>query len=205
MKKIFILLTLLSSLSAYAQSHLFGYERNGFFTYKTNSQFPPLGVDLWLDRKWDDSQKDLLRRATRIFIERIDDDNVRSCAFRHTNKDIQWSEDGFRNGVWSWLMIPCFDCNPERQLLIQKLDLGDGTAGRAKVSGHISTTNAVYMKVELNEKLVNSPNYDWGFDDQYWAGVIAHEVLHNWRFDHPTGYEGSFINEFGDCLWRPNR
>ena len=36
----------------------------------------------------------------------------------------------------------------------------------------------------------------------YWAGVIAHEVLHNLGYEHPKGYPGSFINEFGNCVWR---
>jgi hypothetical protein len=33
----------------------------------------------------------------------------------------------------------------------------------------------------------------------YWAGVMAHEVLHNLGYRHPNGYPGSFIEEFGIC------
>jgi len=37
-------------------------------------------------------------------------------------------------------------------------------------------------------------------DFNYWADVLAHEILHNFGYRHPTGYPGSFIEEFGVCV-----
>ena len=58
-----------------------------------------------------------------------------------------------------------------------------------------------YFYIGLNSDFLGEESsYTYANSSTYWAGVIAHEVLHNLGYTHPTGYAGSFINEFGNCL-----
>jgi len=43
-------------------------------------------------------------------------------------------------------------------------------------------------------------SYIYGADYHYWAGVIAHEILHNLGYVHPDGYTGTLITSYQDCI-----
>ena len=44
------------------------------------------------------------------------------------------------------------------------------------------------------EYLGEASRYELRNNTQFWAGVMAHEVLHTLGYAHPGGYTGSFIN-----------
>jgi hypothetical protein len=58
---------------------------------------------------------------------------------------------------------------------------------------------------------LNSQRLDADRNERKWAGVIAHEMLHNWNFDHPeviggdlSPVVGNFVYEAGWCIMRGN-
>jgi hypothetical protein len=58
-----------------------------------------------------------------------------------------------------------------------------------------------YLHVALNSDFMGpSSEYVYRDNEEYWAGVIVHEFLHNLGYRHPTGYPGSFIKEYQLCL-----
>jgi hypothetical protein len=98
-------------------------------------------------------------------------------------------------------MPQCFGCD-FRQLLIKKEELENQDAvGEAKTSGHFSSASTpFYLQISLNSRFFAQSSFGLGNDPDYWAGVITHEILHNFGYLHPTGYDGSFIREFQNCL-----
>ena len=56
------------------------------------------------------------------------------------------------------------------------------------------------MRISLNsDDLGSKSKYFLRNDVDFWAGMVAHEILHNLGYSHPNGYEGSFVREFGYC------
>lgn len=86
-------------------------------------------------------------------------------------------------------------------LYINKFDENNSTLGRAPVG------IKVYEK-DL-EIALNSRNLSKFSSDQLWAGVIIHEILHNWDYTHPevqngnfSRIPGNFVYEVGWCVSR---
>ena len=50
-----------------------------------------------------------------------------------------------------------------------------------------------YFHIALNSDFLAPSHYALAEDSDFWAGVMGHEMLHNLGYDHPHGYEGSFI------------
>jgi hypothetical protein len=56
--------------------------------------------------------------------------------------------------------------------------------------------------VTLNTAMLGSNKFHLGNCENYWAGVIAHEMLHNMGHEHPVGvYEGTFIRAYERAVW----
>ncbi len=56
--------------------------------------------------------------------------------------------------------------------------------------------------VTLNTALLGSSSFHLGRCPHYWAGVIAHEMLHNLGHEHPVGvYNGTFIRAYERAVW----
>jgi hypothetical protein len=58
------------------------------------------------------------------------------------------------------------------------------------------------FSIAINTDFLCNDEYFLSKDADYWAGVIAHEMLHNLGFEHPTGYDGNFMTEFGNMVWK---
>jgi hypothetical protein len=194
-----------------------GYRNVGVFSKTYISELPPLSVELNVDKRWGDAEVELIKSATRLMIDRIDEESVRNCAKSNTTRGFPGGsgrdsiDTDFRDTLYSWLMVPCFGCD-SRRLLVEKVDLGappgSRTLGRARLAGHIprDPRGDLYLKVQLNSSWLNNSSADGGTDPNLWANVIAHEMLHNFRYDHGSGddyetdYRGYFIEEFGKCI-----
>jgi hypothetical protein len=58
------------------------------------------------------------------------------------------------------------------------------------------------FQVRLNTGLLGSSSFYLGTCPHYWAGVIAHEMLHNLGHEHPANvYEGTFIRAYERAVW----
>jgi len=206
-------------LTANALDFLVNYNRIGVFSKSYLPNYPPLSVELYVSRKWDDGAVQIIQEATQRMISRIDEDSVRACAAATSTKgfpgpDGRSSIDSdFRTTLYSWLMVPCFGCN-SRILIVEATPLGaisagSSTLGQAKLSAHIPNDPRaeLYLKIALNYDAVNrSDPFGLGFNRDVWAGVIAHEILHQFQYDHgnsgvfASDYPGFFVYEFGNCV-----
>jgi len=57
------------------------------------------------------------------------------------------------------------------------------------------------FEITLNKAYLGERDYSPGRDADYWAGVIAHEMLHNLGHTHPKGvYDGVFIRDYQNAI-----
>lgn len=57
------------------------------------------------------------------------------------------------------------------------------------------------FEITLNKAYLGERDYSLGRDEAYWAGVIAHEMLHNLGHTHPEGvYDGVFIRDYQNAI-----
>lgn len=66
------------------------------------------------------------------------------------------------------------------------------------------STNSSYAAANFNIGVNTVALNNSSFTAQDFAGSIYHEWMHRAGWDHPNGYEGSFIKELGLCLSRDN-
>ena len=85
-------------------------------------------------------------------------------------------------------------------LYIHKMDEEGTTLGQAR------TIEPMNQDLQIT---LNSYNLSRHKDPYKWAGVIIHEILHNWSYDHPvvtngdfSSIPGNFVYEAGWCFER---
>jgi hypothetical protein len=97
-----------------------------------------------------------------------------------------------------------------RPLLINRFDqdpVADPSTGRksftlGKAGVNIYNLNKL-LEISLNGKFIGSGSeYPKSTDANVWAGVIAHEILHNLGWEHGSNDSGTYIREYGDCVER---
>jgi hypothetical protein len=131
---------------------------------------------------------------------------VLDCAYRNSTMNLPISRTLIADQL-----VYVF-ANPIRpiRLHVARLWNEDPVAGRAPLGNGGtpgSCTNGAFpecgdlMRVALNaDHLGSDSTFFLRHDTDYWAAVLAHEVLHNLGHNHPNGYPGSFITEFGNCV-----
>lgn len=166
-------------------------------------------VQIRLDPTFSSEQKGLIGRSMRILVERALQSNVLDCAFKNSTKDLPSSKANFEVQLYnalspsyiSGLPLPSFG-------FIARYHDDPGTVGLGYLSLYHDRDKPLpgydhrhYFHVALNsDHMGSSSAYYYRDDAEYWAGVIVHEFLHNLGYNHPTGYTGSFIKEYGNCL-----
>jgi hypothetical protein len=169
-----------------------------------------LKLQVGLDDKFCSAQKDLLDKALTIFLKRAMTNRVIDCAFARAKKDLPASRDIFVGQLYQALSPVHIDDN----VIMPSLAFISMYCNDANSVG-IGYVNLFYdndkplpcfshrhfLHIALNKDYLG-PHADYccNTDAEYWAGVIGHEFLHNLGYRHPTGYEGSFIKEYGQCI-----
>ncbi|XXX74584.1 hypothetical protein WMF30_43740 [Sorangium sp. So ce134] len=170
----------------------------------------PLAANLNLDPTFTDAQKEVLRRAMTIFVERAATQNVIDCAYRNSTKDFPASRGTFENQLVEALVYRNLGSifYPGYVYVARYWDEQD-TVGRGYINLFYDKDRPLpgysdrhYLHFAINsDHLGEGKAYHLAEDADYWAGVMAHEALHNLGYRHPTGYPGSFIKEYGICVW----
>lgn len=129
--------------------------------------------------------------------------SILSCAKQRSTKDIPdlarfdaQLQTGFNNPDITVLWVTHLSQKPQWAGLapvgLGGSDLRCGTLNFPECGG--------MFRIALNMDLMgDEASYALKIDFGFWVGVMAHEIAHNLGLRHPTGYPGSFINEFGDC------
>ncbi len=169
----------------------------------------PLKLQIGLDTTFSENQKRLLFKSLKIFLERSLKKSVVDCAFRNATKDLPLSRQDFEKQLFSSLSILQID---DIQLpsfaFIGKywddpLSVGLGYIGLFYEEDHPLPGYATrhYLHIAINaDHLGERSSYTYKNNEDYWAGVIGHEFLHNLGYRHPYGYKNSFISEYGHCI-----
>lgn len=166
-------------------------------------------TQLGLDSSFTEQQQELLKEAMKVVMQRALKEPVISCAFKQASKNLPESKEIFVEQMLSALaliqnqetLFPAF-------VFVGRFWDDPKTVGIAYQDLFYDTefpfpgyTHRHYLHVAINSDFLgNSTGYRFGNDVNYWAGVLAHEFLHNLGYGHPTGYERSFIREYEVCL-----
>ncbi len=169
-----------------------------------------VSLQIGVDPSFDEKQQVLIKDAVQLFSERALKTEVVDCAYRNSNRDFPTSRTEFEamvynaispiniNGVFlpGFLFVARFWHDPVAvgigyiNLFFDRDDPLPGYQTRH------------YLHIGLNSEFMGDESqYYLKNDAAYWAGVIGHEILHNLGMSHPNGYPGSFVKEYGNCIW----
>lgn len=168
-----------------------------------------LGVQLRVDPTYSDEEKSILKDAIQFYIERALKKEVLDCAFSRSTKDLPNSRSQFEIQLASALSP--FEVEGLRMNAFQFIARfwnDPGAVGYGYVNLFYDTSLPQpgfqiknHFHIALNSDFIGQDSlYPFATDTEYWAGIIGHEFLHNLGYDHPSGYKGSFIQEYGLCL-----
>ena len=173
-------------------------------------EFLPTSLQVGLDPTFSDDQVAIIKDACQLFIERALMSQVLECAFSRSKKDLPSSRQTFEHELYTALAPVQIGENffPAFAFIARFWD-----DPKAVGLGYLNLFNDTdkplpgyrtrhYLHIALSsDHLGRNGGYYLSRDEGYWAGVIAHEFLHNLGYDHPTGYASSFIKEYGNCIW----
>ena len=165
---------------------------------------------LHVDFDFSDDQDTLLKKATVTLAERYISKPVLDCTYASSVKDLPASREAFvsqMKEVFGTKLVE--EARIATYIFIARYDQDRGSVGIGfpnlyydKDKPFPGYSDRHYLYLALNDDFFGKSSYTYGTDTDYWAGVMAHEILHNLNFNHPTGYSGSFITEYGNCLWK---
>ena len=153
---------------------------------------------------FDQEQKQLIREASIRVRERMRSQRsaILACANKRSNRDKQSASGKGINDQIEQVFFKRASGGRAINLSVVRLWSDSEAAGRAPIGtrDYQFPEKGDLLRISLNSDDIGSKSqYFLKNDIDYWAGVIAHEILHNLGYSHPNGYEGSFIKEFGRC------
>lgn len=214
MKPLILISTILLTFSSMAKNISrypytnFAYSNYQLGVYNENKGVIPLAASVNVDTDFNLGQLELLNKSMDFLLKFSMDEKVLDCAYEKSTKDMPSSRTTFIEqlySVFTWRHLNGL-FYPGNIYIAKVFDAPD-IVGVGYVNLFYDTNNPLpgfltrrYIHVGINGDYLSSKNYLYQ-KPEYWAGVIAHEMLHNLGYTHTTGYKGSFINEYGDCLW----
>ncbi len=190
----------LTGLVSFAADHLStAYIRPRTLVYSSGN------FQVYADNDFDGYQKALIGPAARILHERLNNSTQRAkiidCAFNRANKDKPASKKVIDDQLKK-VFINAASGNRPIKMTVTYMHTENKVVGRARVGspGQFPEKGDL-LRIALNSDYFGAKaTYSQKENFDYWANVMAHEVLHNLGYRHPTGYPGSFIEEFGVCV-----
>ncbi len=176
--------------------------------------------------EYNETERETLRQALKIVEDafrdfwKVSQDPLRQCVNKYATKDFD------ANGGMS-LAFPERDRKITWAMTVTQFAFKNLAAGRNLIIIHGYDKAMDGTKIEMGNALIGVDSVHLGaevpynqknlnininrvalaeFKDQPQkiAGTIYHEWMHRVGYDHPTGYEGSFIKELGLCISRNN-
>lgn len=165
---------------------------------------------LHVDFNFATDQHQLLKQAAVTLSERYISKPVLDCAYANSVKDLPVSREAFISQMKEVMGTKVVeDAHVPTYIFVARYAQDKESVGIGFLNLYYDTdqqfpgySDRHYLYVALNDEFLGKPSYGYGTDAEYWAGVLGHEILHNLNFDHKTGYSGSFISEYGKCIWK---
>ncbi|MDV3002991.1 MAG: hypothetical protein N5P05_004646 (plasmid) [Chroococcopsis gigantea SAG 12.99] len=175
--------------TAYIQPRSLVYSAGNFRTYA--------------DNKFDGFQQALIGPAAKRLHEKMNNQRgkILDCAYQRASKDLPSSRQTIDNQLKT-VFVNAASGNRPIKMTVAYMWSEKDNVGKAPVGNSSQfPEQGDLLRVALNSDYIGAQTtYHLKNDFDYWAGVLAHEVLHNLGYRHPTGYKGSFIEEFGICV-----
>lgn len=181
---------------------------NSFFQVERKDKGPIL-AQLGINNSFALNQKKIIENSFKLMLQRILSPQVISCAFMKSFKHrpisktefIMQLEDALTGVTVAGSLLPSF-------VFVANYQNDKKSVGVGYVNLFYDTDYPFpgfpyrhYLHFALNmDYLGKHENYVYANDLEYWAGVMAHEILHNLGYIHPDGLQGSFIHSFGKCV-----
>lgn len=169
---------------------------------------------LFVDHEFSDQQNELLKKATTTLSERYISKPVLDCAYASSVRELPESRELFVSQMKEVMGPKTVDPKvPEAKastlLFVAGYSDDKTSVGMGFLNLYYDTdtpfpgySDRHYLYIALNDDYLGKASYQYGTDSDYWAGVMAHQILHNLNYDHRSGYSGSFITEYSKCLWK---
>ena len=213
----FLFLVLISNCQLSAQDMMrypidsLAYAADNLSHYQGSYQdYLMTSLQVGIDSSFSLEQRDIIDRSLQIFLERSLTSRVLDCAYRNSYKDMPASRGSFEEDLYkaisplslgNGIILPSF-------AFISRYHNDPRSVGVGYVNLFYDTDRPLgdfgirhYLYIALNsDHLGPDSSYNFASNPDYWAGVVAHEFLHNLGYTHPSGYPGSFIREYGKCI-----
>ncbi|MEH2466329.1 hypothetical protein [Nostoc sp.] len=157
----------------------------------------------YADNAFDGYQKAVIGPAAKLLHERLNNDQQRAkvinCACSRSSKDFPTSRKAIDDQL-KQVFVNSASGNRPIKMTVTYLKGLKNVVGRGIVgdSGQFPEKGDLLRIALSSDYFGSQSSVNNGYD--YWANVMAHEVLHNLGYKHPTGYPGSFVEEFGICV-----
>ena len=153
---------------------------------------------------FDQEQKQIIREASIRVHERMRSQRsaILACADKRSNRDKQSASGKAINDQIDQVFFKTASGGRPINLSVVRLWSDNRYAGFAPVGtrDYRFPEKGDLLRISLNsDDLGSKSKYFLRNDVDFWAGMVAHEILHNLGYSHPNGYEGSFVREFGYC------
>lgn len=174
-----------------------------------------ISLNVHISNNFSNQQKEVIEKAAQIMVQRVMRDRVFKCTYKYSYRGykslpIRNDEQTLRDALQASLgsVKTSVAPSPEQAfkggtLYIDRLDSNqpqDERLGQA-IENYFDDNG--HLRIELNaDYLTSGAKFNYTIQPQSWAGVIAHEILHNLGWSHPSGYQGTVISEFGQCVAR---
>ena len=217
MKDIIILTLVLISFKSISYEsprypyHNFAYTGYQLGVYHGQDSIIPLAASLNVDPSFELNELLILDEAMKYLVDSVLDEKVIDCAYENSDREFPKTREYFKSQlyeIFTWrqndgIFYP-------GQFYISQFNSDENVVGIAYLDLFYDRRNPLpgyktkrYIHIALNSFYMGEHSeYFFSHNAAYWAGVIAHEILHNLNYDHPNGYPGSFIKEYGNCIWR---
>ncbi len=147
-----------------------------------------VGIRVFVDRQFSRTEQKLLEESVDDFIRYYLHDDVIECAYKKADdRNHVWTRRRFENEML-FLFRHYQDIDKERKIYITSFYHANSQAN-AQANVSVFTTPDYKMEKVSRENYfhinVNAAQLQKRNDPAEWAGVIAHEILHNIGFLHP--------------------
>ncbi len=172
----------------------------------------PIFTQFSIDPTFTANQKEIVKKASTILVERILNKNVHDCAFKHAKKNVPKDKSDFLYKLVGAFNVRSIQGEIHAPSLVFVARVWDEpkTVGVAFFNLFFDTTkpmpgfkNRHYFHFALNSDYIgDKSSYIYANDSEYWAGVMAHEALRNLGYEEGNEPRESFTEEFALCLWQ---
>ena len=172
--------------------------------------------NLYISSAFDPKQKQIIIRAAQIMAQRVMQYQTFECTYKNATRDYlaasaEADEEKLRGAFWESLVY----VDDSASIGIEGVELPkggalyiDGFSADFSPAHGLALLDLYYeaqeLRINLNADYIGRRLDYLGYvlpnGPELWAGVIAHEIMHNLGWIHPNGYEETVILEFGKCV-----